>query len=373
MLIAQTPDKVRVYAEVASKEEQHRCPMCDGEVTLKKGQIVRPHFAHKPQDQCEWGGESADHLEMKHWFLQALFCAPWVKSVEPEVRIQNMRADVLVESHSGRKIAIECQVSDLPAERVKEKTQLYAREGIECLYVIHQSGIKLPKGRTFQQFPHLVGREVILSNWSQAVWDISPNAQWGEGFAYYWSPAGLHLTLREPIVRERRWENPYGKIKTSTDVLTTKFEISSAHLISSLGLEWESVLLPGGVRTPVILPHGRALDKAQVKVLLGEKVLPFIRLSRDVRQNNALIERINQVLSENPGPDTLFVEEESPSGEFLPRESSRKVSLSSRLITMMRIALAKHNAEGLFDLRKPAPVASQTLETDAQKTKYAIW
>jgi competence CoiA-like predicted nuclease len=37
----------------ASKEKKYKCPECEGDVILRKGEKNRVHFAHKKEGNCE--------------------------------------------------------------------------------------------------------------------------------------------------------------------------------------------------------------------------------------------------------------------------------------------------------------------------------
>ena len=43
------------------------CPGCKQELVLKSGRQIRPHFAHKVGQACEWAtlNEGAEHLNLK--------------------------------------------------------------------------------------------------------------------------------------------------------------------------------------------------------------------------------------------------------------------------------------------------------------------
>ena len=60
---AYTNDKLPVSPEVAEKGQNFSCPICDSEVVLKRGEVRRPHFAHKPDTVCS--GEGVRHKVAK--------------------------------------------------------------------------------------------------------------------------------------------------------------------------------------------------------------------------------------------------------------------------------------------------------------------
>ena len=63
------------YPAIASKSNSYKCPDCDRDVTFKKGQIKRPHFAHKQNDACNYydrPNESQIHKDAKNLLYSLL-------------------------------------------------------------------------------------------------------------------------------------------------------------------------------------------------------------------------------------------------------------------------------------------------------------
>ena len=60
---AYTGNKTPITPEVAEKGGAFSCPLCDTEVVLKRGDVRRPHFAHKPDTGCS--GEGIRHKVAK--------------------------------------------------------------------------------------------------------------------------------------------------------------------------------------------------------------------------------------------------------------------------------------------------------------------
>ena len=60
---AYTSNKIPISPEVAEKGQNFSCPICDSEVVLKRGEVRRPHFAHKPDTGCS--GEGVRHKVAK--------------------------------------------------------------------------------------------------------------------------------------------------------------------------------------------------------------------------------------------------------------------------------------------------------------------
>lgn len=63
------------YPAIASKSNSYKCPDCDRDVTFKKGEINRPHFAHKQNDACNYydrPNESQIHKDAKNLLYSLL-------------------------------------------------------------------------------------------------------------------------------------------------------------------------------------------------------------------------------------------------------------------------------------------------------------
>lgn len=60
---AYTPNKTPVSPVVAEKGQDFSCPICDSVVVLRRGDIRRSHFSHKPDTGCS--GEGVNHKTAK--------------------------------------------------------------------------------------------------------------------------------------------------------------------------------------------------------------------------------------------------------------------------------------------------------------------
>lgn len=138
LLIALNQEEELVVAERnLSKAEFFQCPACRGRVSLKVGQIKRPHFAHYRNQACQSfsEGETREHLEGK------LQLASYLKMRETNVQLEaylpelQQRPDILFEKEH-RKIAIEFQCSPISIESVVERTQGYLHANYEVIWVL---------------------------------------------------------------------------------------------------------------------------------------------------------------------------------------------------------------------------------------------
>ncbi|HEX8070149.1 MAG TPA: competence protein CoiA family protein [Pyrinomonadaceae bacterium] len=111
------------------------CPCCGGEVTLRRGPVIAPHFAHRPPVTCEYGaGESEAHRRCKLALYESLRADPRVTKCELERDLGTVRPDV--SAYVGRvPVAVEVQLSSLSLERIARRTSEYARKGVYVLWL----------------------------------------------------------------------------------------------------------------------------------------------------------------------------------------------------------------------------------------------
>jgi competence protein CoiA len=129
--------------EVDRTERPFLCPCCSEIVTLRRGGIIAPHFAHKPPVTCEYGtGESEEHRQCKISIYEALAADPLVKKCEMERDLGAVRPDVSAYIN-GVPVAIEVQASNLTLEKIGRRTGEYARRGIYVLWLpIYKESLK---------------------------------------------------------------------------------------------------------------------------------------------------------------------------------------------------------------------------------------
>ena len=124
---------VNLVMDEPQRNDRFYCPGCQGQVRLKQGTILRPHFAHIILKDCHYSyeNESAQHLELKsalyRWLKHEV--AVEIEAVLPEL---GQIADLLVEE----KLALEVQCSSLSIQRLLERTKAYQDQGIEVLWLL---------------------------------------------------------------------------------------------------------------------------------------------------------------------------------------------------------------------------------------------
>lgn len=129
-------DGLKVGAWEADKGDgPFRCPCCSEVVTLRRGAVIAPHFAHKPPVVCEYGtGESEEHRRCKIAIYEALAAHPSVRKCEMERDLRAVRPDVSAYINNVP-VAIEVQASSLTLDKIRHRTVEYARLGIYVLWL----------------------------------------------------------------------------------------------------------------------------------------------------------------------------------------------------------------------------------------------
>ena len=136
MLIALNATATRVSAEDATRGDRYRGPACLDCVTLKQGEHVIWHFAHRAGSSCRHGdGESLRHLEMKAKVGRRL--AACDLTVDYEVRIEHGKrhriADLLINDPAVGAYVIECQVSPMDGREYAARMPFSTEAGRPCL------------------------------------------------------------------------------------------------------------------------------------------------------------------------------------------------------------------------------------------------
>jgi competence protein CoiA len=145
-------------------------------VTLRKGIIKAPHFAHQPPVTCEYGsGESEAHRQCKTAIYECLIQHPRVNKCEIERNLITVRPDVSAYIN-GTPVAIEVQLSTLSLEKIIYRTGEYARKGIFVLW--------LP----------LYTEALRRGLYRPSVWERWLHAAY-RGRVYYWCEGGQVLPI----------------------------------------------------------------------------------------------------------------------------------------------------------------------------------
>lgn len=121
--------------EAEKGDKPFLCFCCRQVVTLRKGGVRAPHFAHQPPVTCEYGtGESEEHRLCKISIYESLINHPRVTKCEMERDLGTVRPDISAYI-GGVPVAIEVQLSNLSLAKIAYRTTEYARKGIYVLWL----------------------------------------------------------------------------------------------------------------------------------------------------------------------------------------------------------------------------------------------
>lgn len=189
-------DGSRVAAwEAAGEDRPFVCQSCRGGLTLRRGPVVAPHFAHRPPFACEYAaGESEEHRRCKLALYEHLRADPRVRKCEVERDLGAVRPDVSAYV-GGVPVAFEVQLSVLPLTSLIRRTAEYARRGIYVLWLPPDDAA--------------LGREF----YTPRPWERWLHAAYS-GRVYYWA-GGLSVRpvhFREYYARARGRTRDYEKL-----------------------------------------------------------------------------------------------------------------------------------------------------------------
>lgn len=125
---------VNVLEMIEDKKETYCCPTCKSPVRLKRGKVIRPHFAHINLQNCQFSyeNESAEHLDLKSLLYQSLKSKGYQVQVEFPLPAIGQVADLLVED----KLVLEVQCSRLSSDRLRERTLAYRQAGYQVIWLL---------------------------------------------------------------------------------------------------------------------------------------------------------------------------------------------------------------------------------------------
>ena len=119
------------------------CPFCDSQLIIRDGPVRTAHFAHR-SIECDSSlirhPESIEHHEGKRFvanYLQEQFADLLEEiNIQFEVHIKeaNRIADVLIQFPMGWRVAHEIQLSPISRNQLQERTEDYARSGIDTIW-----------------------------------------------------------------------------------------------------------------------------------------------------------------------------------------------------------------------------------------------
>lgn len=207
MLVAHNTNNERCIAwETQKGEAPFHCPVCKGEVTLKKGPKREHHYAHKPPVLCAYGAtESQLHLHAKREIYNALIIHPDCNKCEIErSTLDGVRPDISLRIRNIP-VAIEVQSSSIDVYDIIRRTKRYSDLGIYLMWMI-------PDGE-----PTTFWREKELKSVHRIKeWEKFIHKMYFDQL-YFWQGGLLVRPYKfEPLeiyVEETEWCGEYGEVE----------------------------------------------------------------------------------------------------------------------------------------------------------------
>lgn len=115
------------------------CRGCGATMHAKMSSAGSRFFAHDSENpDCPSLGETPEHRELKRCIaasVRALGCVALIEAAPSIGDHGGWRADVLGISPDGRRVAFEVQLAPMTVEEGIERTERYARDGIQCAWL----------------------------------------------------------------------------------------------------------------------------------------------------------------------------------------------------------------------------------------------
>lgn len=214
MLIALNRDGARVPGWIADKEEEYHCQQCEQKLILKKGLIKVHHFAHYPDSSpCTWWEpETEKHLRMKEVMMKLLRRDNKIEVAEFEYKLKyvegiNLYPDIYIFLRNGKRVAVECQVSNKPLQDFILKTERYSSLGIHTLWVFSDD-----EYHTDDNDERRISNIRLQSHY------------WNFGRIYVLINGNLYAVHFYPVQRDNSWTGRSYYLKTTKGITTCRVD-----------------------------------------------------------------------------------------------------------------------------------------------------
>jgi competence protein CoiA len=128
------------------KSNELICQLCEQPVIIKAGLLTRPHFAHRSQCTTDYGShpETIEHLQGKELVAKGLreeFAEYAQANIQYEVKVPEVKrvVDVMANFPNGWRVAHEIQLAAITTEELQQRTEDYARAGIDVVWWLGKS------------------------------------------------------------------------------------------------------------------------------------------------------------------------------------------------------------------------------------------
>lgn len=158
--------------------EKFYCRACEGQVVLKVGELMIPHFAHKKVNECQLfsEGETAAHLLGKQRLFRYFKREKIDVILEAYIPAIQQRPDLLIRK-KGKLTAIEFQCSPISLSDMKRRTKGYIDSGLEVFWIPNamkhfRLGLQVLKLTAFQKACINKG-SLLTVNSQRATFEVS--------------------------------------------------------------------------------------------------------------------------------------------------------------------------------------------------------
>lgn len=157
--------------DVTKKDAPFFCPMCNGDLNVKKGRVRIHHFAHQKFESCFHGvGETELHRETKIDIYRTIKSSKYVKECVLEKKINNIIPDVFALIRNTP-VGIEVQASSLSMDQIINRSAKYIQNKTYLLWILpYNPGVYKDKYSP-----------KIYEKWIHAVYFGRVYYWWGEG------------------------------------------------------------------------------------------------------------------------------------------------------------------------------------------------
>jgi competence CoiA-like predicted nuclease len=126
MLIALNRDLNRVTAEKADRNLTYFCPMCNSELSLKKGSKKIHHFAHKINSTCE-----LENRDKSDWHIE------WQESfgIDNSEKITTIGEYTRISDINLNNVYIEFQHSPITYKEIRKRTRFYTLDNRKLFWI----------------------------------------------------------------------------------------------------------------------------------------------------------------------------------------------------------------------------------------------
>lgn len=136
MLRAMNSQKQSVFASCVFKEDApFFCPSCTCSVTLRRGDIRIPHFAHLPSSPCPYARKDSPLIhQAKFKLFSYLESDPDCSNVEIEREVFGYRPDISLRVNNVP-VIMEFIADDEELPEVQQRNALFMKKGIAMLWI----------------------------------------------------------------------------------------------------------------------------------------------------------------------------------------------------------------------------------------------